>query len=280
MSSHDPQEEPCKKAENIRRGIYILPNLVTAGSLFAGFYSMVATLNGNYGTAATWIFISAICDGLDGKVARMTNTTSQFGVEFDSLADLVAFGVTPGLMMYAWALRPFGRLGWLAAFLFVVCGALRLARFNVQVTTVESKRFIGLPIPAAASMVASTVLLFNHFGWPSSYKRMAILVLIYLLAFLMVSSIKYYSFKDPELIKKQPFGFLVLAVVLLIIVATEPAIMVFVLMLLYVLSGPITMLISWPRRRRLEMAIHKRHEEFLHESQLRGDESSHEGRQH
>jgi CDP-diacylglycerol--serine O-phosphatidyltransferase len=255
------EEQPKSGKDNIRRGIYILPNLITAGSLFAGFYSMVETLNGNYGTAAIWIFISAICDGLDGKVARMTGTTSQFGVEFDSLADLVAFGVTPGLLMYSWALKPFGRLGWLAAFLFVVCGALRLARFNVQVTTVESKRFVGLPIPAAASMVASTVLLFSHFGWPSSYKRLAILVLIYLLAFLMVSSVKYYSFKDPELIKKQPFGFLVLAIVLLIIVAAKPAVMVFVIMLCYVLSGPLGLLIGLPRRRRLEKAIHKIHED-------------------
>jgi CDP-diacylglycerol---serine O-phosphatidyltransferase len=259
------EQQPINKRENIRRGIYILPNLITAGSLFSGFYSMVATLNGNYSTAAIWIFIAAICDGLDGKVARMTNTTSQFGVEFDSLADLVAFGVTPGLMMYAWALKPFGRLGWLAAFLFVVCGALRLARFNVQVATVESKRFVGLPIPAAASMVASTVLLFNHFGWPSSYKRLAIIGLIYLLAFLMVSSVKYYSFKDPELIKRQPFGFLVLAVVLLIIIAAEPAIMVFTLMLCYILSGPIGFLVSLPRRRRLEKAVHKGHEELQHD---------------
>ena len=142
----DTPQEPDNRRESMKRGIYILPNLVTAASLFAGFYSMVATLNGNYSSAAAWIFISAVCDGLDGKVARMTGTTSKFGVEFDSLADLVAFGVTPGLMMYAWALRPFGRLGWLAAFLFVVCGALRLARFNVQVETVESKRFVGLPV--------------------------------------------------------------------------------------------------------------------------------------
>lgn len=265
MEEAGMEQQPINKRENIRRGIYILPNLITAGSLFSGFYSMVATLNGNYSSAAIWIFIAAICDGLDGKVARMTNSTSQFGVEFDSLADLVAFGVTPGLMMYAWALKPFGRLGWLAAFLFVVCGALRLARFNVQVATVESKRFVGLPIPAAASMVASTVLLFTHFGWPSSYKRLAIIVLIYLLALLMVSSVKYYSFKDPELIKRQPFGFLVLAVVLLIIIAAEPAIMVFGLMLCYVLSGPVGFLLTWPRRRRLEKAIHKGHEELQHD---------------
>src|SRR5512133_1496950 len=182
----EPQGQQTEKIESIKRGIYILPNLVTTGSLFAGFYSLVSTLNGNYQAAAIWIFISAICDGLDGKVARMTGTTSKFGVEYDSLADLVAFGVTPGLMMYAWALKPFGRLGWLAAFLFVVCGALRLARFNVQVNTVESKRFVGLPIPAAASMVSATVLLFYHFGW-GSYKKVTILILIYCLAFLMVS---------------------------------------------------------------------------------------------
>lgn len=257
-----------EKKENMKRGIYILPNLVTAASLFAGFYSMVSTLNGNYGTAAIWIFISAVCDGLDGKVARMTGTTSKFGVEFDSLADLVAFGVTPALLMYSWALRPFGRLGWLAAFLFLVCGALRLARFNVQVNTVESKRFVGLPIPAAASMVASTVLLFTHFGWPSSYKKLAIIAMIYLLAFLMVSGFRYYSFKDPALIKRQPFGFLLLAVVLLIVVAAEPVVMTFAVMLLYILSGPVDFVVTWPRRRRLEKAVHKGREALSREGDV------------
>lgn len=255
------------KKENMKRGIYILPNLVTAASLFAGFYSMVATLNGNYGSAAIWIFISAICDGLDGKVARMTGTTSQFGVEFDSLADLVAFGVTPAFLMYAWALKPFGRLGWVAAFLFLVCGALRLARFNVQVDTVESKRFVGLPIPAAATMVAATVLLFTHFGWPSSYKKFAIIAMIYLLAFLMVSSFRYYSFKDPAFIKRQPFGFLLLAVVLLIVVAAEPVVMTFAILLIYTLSGPVDFIFTWPRRRRLEKAVHKRRETFNREGE-------------
>ncbi len=254
--------------ESMRRGIYILPNLVTAASLFAGFYSIVSSLNGNYSTAAIWIFISAVCDGLDGKVARMTGTTSKFGVEFDSLADLVAFGVTPALLMYAWALRPFGRLGWVAAFLFLVCGALRLARFNVQVDTVESKRFVGLPTPAAASMVASTVLLFYHFGWPSSFKKLAILGLIYLLAFLMVSNFRYYSFKDPAFIKRQPFGFLLLAVVLLIVVAAEPVVMTFTVLLLYVLSGPIDFVVTWPRRRRLEKAVHKGREALNREGDV------------
>jgi CDP-diacylglycerol--serine O-phosphatidyltransferase len=247
----------------MRKGIYILPNLFTTGSLFAGFYGMVASMGGEYKTAAIWILVSSVFDGLDGKVARATGTTSKFGVEYDSLADLVAFGVAPGLLMYSWALKPFGRLGWLAAFLFVVCGALRLARFNVQVDTVESKRFVGLPIPAAASMVSSTVLLFYHFGWPSSYKKLAILALIYFLAFLMVSNVKYYSFKDPEMIKRQPFGFLVGAVVLLTVVAAEPALMMFTLFICYVASGPIGFVVTWPRRRRLEKAVHKGHEALV-----------------
>jgi CDP-diacylglycerol--serine O-phosphatidyltransferase len=247
-------------SENMRKGIYILPNLFTTGSLFAGFYSMVASTNGDFRTAAIWILVSSIFDGLDGKVARLTGTASKFGVEYDSLADLVSFGVTPGLLMYCWALRPFGRLGWLAAFLFVACAALRLARFNVQVTTVESKRFVGLPTPAAASMVSSTVLLFSHFGWPSSYKKLAILILIYLLAFLMVSNFRYYSFKDPELIKRQPFFFLVAAVLLLTIIAAMPVQMLFILFIGYIFSGPIGFILTWPRRRRLEKAVHKGHE--------------------
>ncbi len=273
----ETREETIEKTESIKRGIYILPNLVTTGSLFAGFYSLVSTLNGNYSTAAIWIFVSAVCDGLDGKVARMTGTTSKFGVEYDSLADLVAFGVTPALMVYAWALRPFGRVGWLAAFLFVACGALRLARFNVQVNTVESKRFVGLPIPAAASMAAATVLLLHHFNRlpqeliqnPYMFKRLAIITLIYLLAFLMVSNFRYYSFKDPALIKRQPFGFLLLAVVLLIVVAAEPVMMTFLIMLCYVLSGPVGFLLTWPRRRRLEKAVHKGHEAVHRDEEAR-----------
>ncbi len=255
--------EKIDMAENMRKGIYILPNLFTTGSLFAGFYSMVATMSGDYRTAAIWVLVSSIFDGLDGKVARLTGTASKFGVEYDSLADLVAFGVTPGLLMYSWALKPFGRLGWLAAFLFVVCGALRLARFNVQVNTVESKRFVGLPIPAAASTVSATVLLFYHFGWPSSFKKVAILCLIYSLAFLMVSNFKYYSFKDPGLIKRQPFGFLVIAVILLIVIAAQPIPVLFALFICYIVSGPVGFLVTLPRRRRLEKAVHKGHEAHL-----------------
>jgi CDP-diacylglycerol---serine O-phosphatidyltransferase len=247
----------------MRKGIYILPNLFTAGSLFAGFYCMVSTINGNYNTAALWILASSIFDGLDGKVARLTGTSSKFGVEFDSLADVVSFGAAPGLLMYCWALRPFGRLGWLAGFLLLVCAALRLARFNVQVDTVESKRFVGLPTPAAASMASATVLLFYNQGWPTSYNRLGILVLIYFLALLMVSNVRYYSFKDPGLIKRQPFAFLVLAVLLLIVIAAEPVIMLFTIFICYILSGPVGFIMTWPRRRRLEKALRKGHKDLV-----------------
>ncbi len=254
------EETPRVEREGMRKGIYILPNLFTAGSLFAGFYCMVSTVNGDFRTAALWILASSIFDGLDGKVARLTGTSSKFGVEFDSLADVVSFGAAPGLLMYCWALRPFGRLGWLAGFLFLVCAALRLARFNVQVDTVESKRFVGLPTPAAASMVSATVLFFYHMGWPASYNKLLILVLIYFLALLMVSNVRYNSFKDPSLIKRQPFAFLVLAVLLLIVIAAEPVTMLFTIFTCYILSGPVGFVLTYPRRRRLERAMHRAHE--------------------
>lgn len=248
MSGSTP---PFDRREGLRKGVYLLPNLFTTGSLFAGFYGIIATMNGRYDVAAWFILISSIFDALDGKVARMTGTTSRFGVEYDSLADLVAFGVAPGLLMYSWALKPFGKLGWLAAFLYVVCGALRLARFNVQVDTVESKRFLGLPIPAAASMVATCVLLFYHLGGSGSIRKVSVLILIYVLALLMVSNVRYYSFKDPDLVKRQPFGFLVLLIFLIIVVVAEPQIMLFSLMSCYALSGPASYLFRLPFLRRL-----------------------------
>jgi CDP-diacylglycerol---serine O-phosphatidyltransferase len=235
MSNERP---PIDRRESLRKGVYILPNLFTTGTLFAGFYGIVSTMNGDFFLAAWFILVASIFDALDGKVARLTGTTSRFGVEYDSLADLVAFGVAPGLLMYAWALKPFGKLGWLAAFLYVVCGALRLARFNVQVTTVESKRFVGLPIPAAASMVATCVLFLHHIGGPGTVRKLSILLLIYVLAALMVSNFRYYSFKDPELLKRQPFGLLVLAIFIIIVIVAQPYIMLFLLFLRYTISGP------------------------------------------
>lgn len=242
------KENSTERVEGLRRGVYLLPNLITTGSLFAGFYGIVATTKGDYQLAAWLILLSAVFDTLDGKVARMTGTCSKFGVEYDSLADLVAFGVAPGLLMYSWALTSFGKFGWLAAFLYVVCGALRLARFNVQVETVESKRFVGLPIPAAAGMVASCVLLFYHLGGSGDVKKVSVLLLIYVLAYLMVSNFRYYSFKDPELLKRQPFSTLVIAIFFIIVVVAQPEIMLFLIASIFMASGPVGALISHLRK--------------------------------
>jgi len=250
MSELTERPERVERFENLRKGVYILPNLFTTGSLFAGFYGIVSTLNGDYYIASWFILVSGIFDVLDGKVARLTGTTSRFGIEYDSLADLVAFGVAPALLTYTWALRPYGKVGWLAAFLYVVCGALRLARFNVQINTVESKRFVGLPIPAAASTLASCVLLFYYLGGSGTVKKVSVLLLIYILAFLMISNFRYFSFKDPELFKRQPFAFLVLAIVAIIVIVSKPEIFIFTLFVAYMLSGPLTYLMRLMRWRK------------------------------
>lgn len=231
------------------RGIYLLPNLITTGSLFSGFYAIIAAINGRYEASAWAILISLILDGLDGRVARITNSTSGFGVQYDSLADLVAFGVAPALLVYLWALQPYGRYGWVAAFLFVVCGALRLARFNVQIGVIDPRYFNGLPIPAAATMVATTILMWHDFGDWAVGRHIVVLVMIYVLSFLMVSNVKYYSFKKFELFKRKPFPALVAAVLLFLVVAIEPMLVGCLLMAVYVVSGPVLSLLLLRRRR-------------------------------
>ena len=227
------------KKDRLRRGIYILPNIFTSLNIFFGFYAVIASINGQFVQAAYAIYIAAVFDLLDGKIARATNTTSRFGVEYDSLADLVSFGLAPGLMMYLWALKPMGRIGWLAAFLFMVCGALRLARFNTQVGTVSSKYFVGLPIPAAAGMTAATLLVWHRLGLAVEHQRLLMLIMLYALAFLMVSSIKYSSFKKAELFRSMNFNVLVAAILVIIFIAAQPSITLFSIGLLYVASGPL-----------------------------------------
>jgi len=225
--------------EKSRRGIYILPNIFTSLNLFFGFYAVIASVNGKFVAAAVAIIIGVIFDIMDGKIARATNTTSKFGIEYDSLADLISFGLAPGLMVYLWALKPLGRLGWLAAFLFLACGALRLARFNSQVGTISSDHFVGLPIPAAAGMAATTVLFCHKFGIEGKTYPIFVLVLLYILSFLMVSTIKYNSFKKPELFKKMNFNVLVAAILIFIFIAAQPSIALFLLALAYTVSSPI-----------------------------------------
>jgi CDP-diacylglycerol--serine O-phosphatidyltransferase len=236
-----------KKNRKSQRGIYLLPNLFTSVNLFCGFYAIIAAIHGDFVKGAVAIMIAALFDALDGKIARVTNTMSKFGLEYDSLSDAISFGVAPGVLVYLWALEPFGRLGWLAALLFVACGTLRLARFNTLAGRVSSDFFMGLPIPAAAFMIASTVLLMNRLGGSGTTRHVTILIMIYALSFLMVSTLKYYSFKRAGLFKTMKFNMLVLVVLFSIVVAAEPAVTFFLIMLGYVASGPFISL--WLRKR-------------------------------
>lgn len=215
-----------------------LPCLLTCASLFCGFYSMIAAINGHFFAGAVAILIAAVFDGLDGRVARMTGTTSNFGKELDSLCDLVSFGVAPALLAYLWALTPYGRYGWLASFLYVATTALRLARFNTQPSSSGSD-FIGLPCPAAAMMVASTVMFGRFLGATETVKHVSILLLVYILSYLMVSNHRYLSFKQVKIKKEKKFQVIVFMVLALILIATEPPVTLFVVALVYILSGPV-----------------------------------------
>jgi CDP-diacylglycerol---serine O-phosphatidyltransferase len=222
----------------LEKGIYILPNFITSLNLFCGFYSIISSIEGKYIAAAVSVLVAVLFDVLDGKIARATNTTSKFGLEYDSLADLVSFGLAPGIMIYLWALKPFGRLGWLAAFLFMACGALRLARFNAQAGTAGGDYFTGLPIPAGAAMSATTVLLYRKLGMGGDENPVLILVMLYTLSFLMVSTVKYRSFKKPGLFSRTNFNVLVTALLVLIFIAAQPSVALFLFGLAYVISGP------------------------------------------
>ncbi len=217
---------------------YPLPCMFTIASLFCGFYSILAAIKGDFVVAAVAILVAAVFDGLDGRVARLTGTTSTFGVELDSLCDLVSFGVAPALLAYFWTLQTYGRYGWLAAFLYVATTSLRLARFNSQ-NSPSAKHFTGLPCPAAASMICATVLFADYLGVEGSVKHLALLLLVYLLAYLMVSTHPYYSFKKPpQTTRSRTFQLLVGLVLLLVLFAAEPQVMMFITFLLYIVSGP------------------------------------------
>ncbi len=235
----------------MRKGIYILPNLFTTGNLFCGFWAIVSVFHEKFEYAAYAILLAAVFDALDGKVARLSGAMSKFGVQYDSLADLISFGVAPALLAFSWALRPYGRFGWLAAFLFVVCGALRLARFNVQSSSGETKYFKGLPIPAAAAMIALTILLYLRLIETDLVKDIVILVMIYVLAFLMVSSIRYFSFKELDLARRKPFSLFIFLILSMIVIIMEPTIVLFGFILTYVVSGPVNTVRAWRRRKAL-----------------------------
>lgn len=238
----DIDDKPHER-RGLRRGIYLLPNMLTVASLLCGVTSIVRAINGEYDAAAWLICLSAVFDALDGTVARVTRTQSLFGQELDSLSDVVAFGVAPGLLMFLWALQPFGTWGFGAGFLYIACTALRLARFNVQSGTVERSFFQGIPSPGAAIMIAATVLLYYDIGGEGSPSRHLILLAeCYLLALLMVSNIPYLSSKALHLDSVKAFRTLIAAVFVLMFLAAEPVLCIFVFSLLYVISGPVLQL--------------------------------------
>ena len=234
----------------MRKGIYILPNTLTLGGMFCGFYAILAAFKGDYIHSAWAILIANIFDGLDGWVARLTNSTTKFGIELDSLSDLVAFGVAPSVLLYSWALNPFGRLGWGATFFFVICGALRLARYNVQMGTAESKAFTGLPIPAAGSSIACLVLFCYEIWGGIGEKNYFVLCLPFLLAVLMVSTVRFHSLKELDFKNRKPFWMLVAIVVAFVLIFINPEIVLFLLTLAYILLGLIEGTYSFHKNRK------------------------------
>lgn len=221
-----------------RKGIYLLPNLFTAACLFSGFFAIISCIQNQYEDAAIAILVAALFDAMDGRIARATHTTTLFGTEFDSLADLVAFGVAPGVLAFQWGLASFGQLGWLAAFMYVICGALRLARFNVQKQHVDPNYFRGLPIPAAAFLIATAILFMDSVEAFSENRALIFIVMIYGLSFLMVSTIPYPSFKKVDLKKQKPFNILVGIILSSLVIAYRPKITLFFLIILYIFTGP------------------------------------------
>ncbi len=225
------------KASKRHRGIYLLPNLLTTGALFAGFYAVIAAMNGQFEGAALAIFIAMILDGLDGRVARMTNTQSDFGAEYDSLSDMVSFGIAPALIMYTWSLSSLGKIGWLASFIYVVGAALRLARFNTQIGHADKRYFQGLASPAAAGFVVGFVwLCADH---DISGNTLSYLALLFTIGagLLMVSNVNYRSFKDLDLKNKVPFVTMLIMVLIFITIVYQPPFVLFSIFSLYTFSG-------------------------------------------
>ena len=229
-----------------RRGIYLLPNLFTTGALFAGFYAIIAAISGQYTDAVVSIFIAGVLDGLDGRVARMTNTQSEFGVQYDSLSDLVSFGVAPSLVLYLWSLASlkeygpaWGKLGWAAAFIFAACGALRLARFNTQVGVADKRYFQGLAIPAAAGLAMSYLWAVDDLGLTGTNVQFITPIIAIIAGLLMVSRFRYFSFKAWPRSDRVPFYWILVVVLILVALAINPARMLFAIAALYALSGPV-----------------------------------------
>ncbi len=254
MSEKEPTEQvdASSDVEKKRsRGIYLLPNLFTSAALFSGFYAIIAGMNGQFENAAIAIFVSMVLDGLDGRVARMTNTQSKFGAEYDSLADMVSFGVAPALVAFSWALSSAGKIGWVAAFIYVAGAALRLARFNTQIGSVDKRFFVGLPSPAAAAIIAGMIWVGSQFSFDMSLQAYSYAgaFLVTVAGLLMVSNVYYLSFKEIDLKGKVPFMSLLAVVLILAVISIDPATLLWSIFLIYGFSGPIQAVIRLKRKR-------------------------------
>lgn len=233
----------------LRRGAYLLPSALTIGSAFCGFWSVIGVLDGRYERSAWLILASFLLDGLDGRVARLTRTTSRFGEEFDSLADIIAFGMAPALLAYAWGLQSWDRIGWLCCFLFMITGGARLARFNIQAASQDKRYFVGLPIPAAAGVIAGLVLFLDGQPIVDRFTALPVLILVLVTGFLMISKVRYRSFKDLNLKRRYPFWWVLLPALLLFLVFSHPQLSLLTVALTYAASGPLGKAISWVRQR-------------------------------
>ena len=233
-----------------RKGIYILPNLFTTASLFAGFFAIVQAMNGHFESAPIAVFVAMVLDGLDGRVARWTHTESDFGVQYDSLSDMVSFGLAPALVIYEWGLSGLGKLGWLAAFIYAACAALRLARFNTQASSDRRLSFQGLPSPSAAAVVVGLVWVLQSFGPVSREFEIVGLVVTVLAAAAMVSNVRYHSFKQIDLKGRVPFMAVLAVVLLFVLISLDPPRVLFAMFLAYALSGPIIAIVRRVHRAR------------------------------
>jgi CDP-diacylglycerol--serine O-phosphatidyltransferase len=237
----DHEEVVSEGGRNVRRrGIYLLPNLLTTGAMFAGFYAVIAGMSNDFEAACVAIIVAMFLDGLDGRVARLTNTQSAFGAEYDSLSDMLAFGVAPALICFSWALSQLGKLGWTAAFIYVACAALRLARFNVQASSSDKRFFVGLASPSAAGLVVFMVYSFTNYEVEVTPVVATFAALLTVLAgILMVINVRYYSFKDLDFRHRVPFPAILAIVLILVVVAQHPPTILFAMAIMYAVSGPL-----------------------------------------
>jgi CDP-diacylglycerol--serine O-phosphatidyltransferase len=248
MTETEPDTQPRK-----RRGIYLLPNLFTTACLFAGFYAVLTAMKGGFEAASIAVFVAMVMDGLDGRVARLTHTQSEFGAEYDSLSDMVAFGVAPALVVYLWALSGLGKLGWLAAFIYAACTALRLARFNTQIGAADKRYFQGLPSPSAAAIVASGVWLGTDYGVEGTNLSWLAWSLTIIVGLLMVSNLRYHSFKEIDFRGRVSFIAAVVVMLIFAVIFFQPPLVLFLGFLAYAVSGPVFTLVQLRKRRSQRM---------------------------